>query len=177
MRGEKPDVLRPGWRMEGSPPHARGKAFLCTLPPPCERITPACAGKSLLSHRYLREKEDHPRMRGEKCVDTQNLRKVIGSPPHARGKGAEIDGIEIELRITPACAGKRMFGHGETKATWDHPRMRGEKGRCGADHFMSKGSPPHARGKVPAGYDEGFLLRITPACAGKRRRLTIRSKT
>ena len=52
---------------------------------------------------------------------------ISGSPPLARGKD-EFNKVEdMELGITPACAGKRAkFVFGEVRL-WDHPRLRGEK--------------------------------------------------
>ena len=49
------------------------------------------------------------------------------SPPHARGKA---EGKLYYIRkagITPACAGKRIAGCGQSGCARDHPRMRGEK--------------------------------------------------
>ena len=48
--------------------------------------------------------------------------------------------------------------------------MRGEK-RCRNMIFLTgQGSPPHARGKGHAGQVLVGVVRITPACAGKRER-------
>ncbi len=45
--------------------------------------------------------------------------------------------------------------------------MRGEKMRNGYEWTSSRGSPPHARGKVRLGDFITSVIRITPACAGK----------
>ena len=93
---------------EGSPPHVRGKAYIFHTFWGVERITPACAGKSVqrLLHSY--NSWDHPRMCGEKrlpcCYDFTRT----GSPPHVRGKGCGGFHGRITLGITPACAGKRL---------------------------------------------------------------------
>ena len=54
----------------GSPPRMRGKA----LPPPAVvvplGITPACAGKRRRKHGRSRGIKDHPRMCGEKSIET-----------------------------------------------------------------------------------------------------------
>ena len=47
--------------------------------------------------------------------------------------------------------------------------MRGEKVRLYGLLVVRKGSPPHARGKERPNETKHFLLRITPACAGKRK--------
>ena len=73
-----------------------------------------------------------------------------------------------EVRITPACAGKRglvtlvdFFGK-------DHPRVCGEKSLFIRIPLFSLGSPPRVRGKVVGLVDDVPQGRITPACAGKR---------
>ena len=65
-----------------------------------------------------------------------------------RGKGlGQLLDVAVG-RITPAYAGKRHFGHGQTTA--------------------SSGSPPPMRGKVRQIRHLLFQIRITPAYAGKR---------
>ena len=71
------------------------------------RITPACAGKRLITSFPTAFTKDHPRMRGEKGKSTRKKRNVIGSPPHARGKEIYTLKKQVKCRITPACAGKR----------------------------------------------------------------------
>ena len=92
----------------------------------------------------------------------------MGSPPLARGKD-RVTGVTPPHRgITPACAGKREFGHPYSKKTWDHPRLRGEKAPCPSSLYHQVGSPPLARGKEEGERNERLQSRITPACAGKR---------
>ena len=64
-----------------------------------------------------------------------------------RGKEKYLAGDDRNLGITPAYAGKRHFGHGQTTA--------------------SSGSPPPMRGKVRQIRHLLFQIRITPAYAGK----------
>lgn len=66
-------------------------------------------------------------MRGEKFGIGQGTTTREGSPPHARGKGGHHRIQRMVIRITPACAGKRMEEATETAYEEDHPRMRGEK--------------------------------------------------
>ena len=106
MCGEKITLLYALADKEGSPPHVRGKVDKSTYRNLQNRITPACAGKSLTATRAARSTGDHPRMCGEKpdCKAKRNPKK--GSPPHVRGKVVEKkDGSKV-YRITPACAGK-----------------------------------------------------------------------
>ena len=51
----------------------------------------------------------------------------LGSPPHVRGKANIRINTASEVRITPACAGKRFHWCIAQHRYWDHPRMCGEK--------------------------------------------------
>ena len=66
-------------------------------------------------------------MRGEKYPISGQAVLQLGSPPHARGKEAHPEFEGSQIRITPACAGKRYFIHHGRILSKDHPRMRGEK--------------------------------------------------
>ena len=175
MRGEKASIPRTWREVQGSPPHARGKAFSVDPRSQKQRITPACAGKSFIRRQTRTWFWDHPRMRGEKSPVIIAWRTVLGSPPHARGKVVQNHQERLEGRITPACAGKRVAFPSRLHRTKDHPRMRGEKIRLISFGAEGLGSPPHARGKAgfkpvcrPAGG-------ITPACAGKSSKLRSRN--
>ena len=97
-----------------------------------------------------------------------------GSPPHARGR------LKLEVtkdpitRITPACAGKTPFGVSRYGGMQDHPRMRGEDFARSTIASSRSGSPPHARGRQTMSFNLGTAWRITPACAGKTGRGTVR---
>ena len=111
------------------------------------RITPAFAGKSGSAFQPPPRRGDHPRMRGEKSLKSFTSDFCTGSPPHARGKANNIFSHAGGTRITPACAGKSLRQTCDNVATWDHPRMRGEKLAIVAVERRERGSPPHARGK------------------------------
>ena len=86
--------------MRGKGPPAKVQQF-------CAGITPAYAGKSRAAHHFTAAGQDHPRLCGEKV---QNVLKSImfkGSPPPMRGKAADLSVGRLEIRITPAYAGKR----------------------------------------------------------------------
>ena len=71
----------------GSPPHMRGKVGHCLASNSILGITPAHAGKrspAFSSNSYGR---DHPRTCGEKHVQPKKQARLLGSPPHMRGKG------------------------------------------------------------------------------------------
>ena len=108
-------------------------------------------------------------MCGEKSSDTPAMPIGLGSPPRVRGKEArfKLRGL-CGGRITPACAGKRNRHPWRGCRQKDHPRVCGEK--CAAEGVTvhSVGSPPRVRGKENHHFLQLLLLRITPACAGKR---------
>ena len=134
-------------------------------------ITPACAGKSDHKCCGCGRGRDHPRMRGEKGITAVSVDEDKGSPPHARGKVYIWKIDQTGEGITPACAGKSPVSFRERQHFRDHPRMRGEKCLASSIVIVSKGSPPHARGKVPTKVGGGVCARITPACAGKSEQL------
>ena len=84
-----------------------------------------------------------------------------------RGKGSTDEQDALQLRITPAHAGKRHPAPAERGQQRDHPRACGEKNYN--LNFPSKpmGSPPRMRGKGVAGQVDEHLGGITPAHAGK----------
>ena len=91
----------------GSPPRVRGKAALCRFPCPAPGITPARAGKSVLSHVGIDSGWDHPRACGEKVGSLSSTFTHSGSPPRVRGKVSISYRAEATAGITPARAGKR----------------------------------------------------------------------
>ena len=136
-------------------------------------------------------------MCGEKTdADFEKVRQA-GSPPHVRGKEEPCRKEVWKGRITPACAGKRHLGIAHHPPFEDHPRMCGEKHAfqgvsvqredhprmCGEKLFftisllVSRGSPPHVRGKVKNLININRNSGITPACAGKRSDGKLRLKT
>ena len=78
----------------------------------------------------------------------------------------------LRFWITPACAGKMRSDWIIRSIYWDHPRMCGEKLAAKAGSINGMGSPPRMRGKVCAAGECNLKAGITPACAGKRTRLS-----
>ena len=126
MRGEDNSPTTPRGLKTGSPPHARGRQQVFENAEPCERITPACAGKTPLPSCMPQRTGDHPRMRGEDMKLKAALSESIGSPPHARGRQGSVTNAGKPFGITPACAGKTFSPSAKLSTDWDHPRMRGE---------------------------------------------------
>ena len=90
----------------GSPPHMRGKVIIISLLFTFGRITPAHAGKSQVFRKVLQNLQDHPHTCGEKICFLILLKKMLGSPPHMRGKVLIYRTQQIIKGITPAHAGK-----------------------------------------------------------------------
>ena len=168
VRGEKPTCTRAETTSRGSPPRARGEAQVGPVAARLIGITPACAGRRRTKSYTPRRSRDHPRVRGEKKILDRFSCLPPGSPPRARGEVKERWGIEVEHRITPACAGRRVQNHRKIRPNQDHPRVRGEKPNASTRAGRGRGSPPRARGKAGLRAVQLHAHRITPACAGKR---------
>ena len=106
-------------------------------------------------------------MGGEKSMQKSSASAALGSPPHGRGKGCSAPLRCGRGRITPAWAGKSLFGASERITGQDHPRMGGEKSGLSLCEGVKRGSPPHGRGKVDTLRESKLRPRITPAWAGK----------
>ena len=86
IRGEKRQTDTFLDWMKGSPPHTRGKDESKGAEAWLPGITPAYAGKRVLSYIEQAADRDHPRIRGEKWLVMAQVLVAIGSPPHTRGK-------------------------------------------------------------------------------------------
>ena len=84
-----------------------------------------------------------------------------------RGKASTSCFFSASYRITPAYAGKREQSTKMKSASWDHPRLCGEKPDTIRGIMTNIGSPPPMRGKGKRGKNNGNSCRITPAYAGK----------
>ncbi len=109
--GEKGHGSELRGRQVGSPPRVRGKVQLLPVHHDQVGITPACAGKSLLSSAGGFHNQDHPRVCGEKTLCPGPYLKSKGSPPRMRGKERCGSGYRAPAGITPAYAGKREPHH------------------------------------------------------------------
>ena len=70
------------------------------------RITPAYAGKRQTVISSDVAKRDHPRLCGEKKSEKKSCKGNAGSPPPMRGKVQQLHDCTLDVRITPAYAGK-----------------------------------------------------------------------
>ena len=116
---------------------------------------------------------DHPRLRGEKHANALLDDDDEGSPPLTRGKVLNPGSNAASARITPAYAGKSALSLAYPTNARDHPRLRGEKAVVSFNSCRHSGSPPLTRGKAQGFHHLRRNIRITPAYAGKRDRLTL----
>ena len=84
-----------------------------------------------------------------------------------RGKAPMGPNNPLDVRITPAYAGKRAPPVYGPAGPGDHPRVCGEKIKGAIRVQNSGGSPPRVRGKVCWRERHRPVPGITPACAGK----------
>ena len=171
MCGEKFSSCRKPSSGQGSPPRVRGKGPEFVAVVLLAGITPAYAGKSAVKSLLCHRVGDHPRVCGEKHRLLRLEFDHWGSPPRMRGKGAHSIHQLRNRGITPAYAGKSSFIHSSLRYGRDHPRVCGEKHPLRGCCYSRQGSPPRMRGKVPAGATLPRLGGITPAYAGKSRRV------
>ena len=94
-----------------------------------------------------------------------------GSPPQVRGKLQAFTAKPKVTGITPAGAGKTDHWFYPYKATRDHPRRCGENRMSRECRLSALGSPPQVRGKRRHCLPYLVKYRITPAGAGKTRRV------
>ena len=149
--GEKKSGCVPGRGKVGSPPRMRGKGFFQRLLVLPSGITPAYAGKRGPVRR--------------------NGDLEPGSPPRMRGKAQRRAGSASGSGITPAYAGKRLCRLFGSCFLGDHPRVCGEKDHRRSADGGDAGSPPRMRGKVGRCRHRSPCFRITPAYAGKSKRI------
>ena len=87
---------------QGSPPHGRGKDGKFIRINESTGITPAQAGKSILSVQRDCPLGDHPRVGGEKPLLMMTGLLKWGSPPRGRGEVRTFCTAKRIIRITPA---------------------------------------------------------------------------
>ena len=167
MCGENVSRFASAAASTGSPPRVRGKQQLLDYKQKPQRITPACAGKTIEFFYRMKITADHPRVCGENRTFPNGLFRKVGSPPRVRGKPIFSEDTDVQARITPACAGKTRAPFRVPAIKTDHPRVCGENSRPSLSTCSRVGSPPRVRGKHAVATFKRRLGRITPACAGK----------
>ena len=147
----------------------RGKGLCRVLARLANGITPAHAGKRHFAPSVQLLPRDHPRPCGEKGGEDNGKCRKRGSPPPMRGKASIASSMPLNLRITPAHAGKSLRPARQCYTVPDHPRPCGEKYLSSIKGVSCVGSPPPMRGKARALCWSATAFRITPAHAGKSR--------
>ena len=153
--------------IRGSPPRMRGKVLCGRSSAGRHGITPAYAGKSTKQAKQQDKARDHPRVCGEKPLQSSVNCTMEGLPPRMRGKAERRSKRPQNPGITPAYAGKRDLVISESGDIEDHPRVCGEKRRVRSWRALLLGSPPRMRGKDGVNDSAQAVTGITPACAGK----------
>ena len=78
------------------------------------------------------------------------------------------------MRVTPACAGKSKHSKHNICFHQGHPRVCGEKSSLFMVSLIARGSPPRVRGKGRKSALLSVYHGVTPACAGKRLKKTLK---
>ena len=115
----------------------------------------------------IKDLRDHPRRCGENSRRLTVSRLSSGSPPQVRGKRDATTKNDIQMRITPAGAGKTRERGTHKACRQDHPRRCGENPYVAGIVTCEAGSPPQVRGKLILSIGYGSSRGITPAGAGK----------
>ena len=147
VRGENTSGNKFFARALGTSPRARGKPSRGARFTYIRRNIPACAGKTGTCDWPGREKEEHPRVRGENT--SRMLENLIrwGTSPRARGKLRGQSAQRDCARNIPACAGKTPMNREKSHTGKEHPRVRGENAPGLVGVSPERGTSPRARGK------------------------------
>ncbi len=166
LRGDHQFPPYPRKSYPGSSPPARGPPSLSRNAGVCPRLTPACAGTTVVGLTRGSVEWAHPRLRGDHSPSGTTNPVALGSSPPARGPPVHENVISKLWGLIPACAGTTSPTMKDTFPLWAHPRLRG-------DHFLdvfgqlpSRGSSPPARGPLVTPSGISREIRLIPACAG-----------
>ena len=111
----------------GSSPHTRGTLLACLAGRPVVRFSPAYAGNAHRRTPARRAIPVHPRIRGERCLLTEQFTQTNGSSPHTRGTPYKRDTRTLSDRFIPAYAGNASTAGMPQPWQAVHPRIRGER--------------------------------------------------
>ena len=146
IRGEHEDKRYADWDRAGSSPHTRGARArtLCVRGP--LGIIPAYAGSTRRRRPPASSSRDHPRIRGEHPEAMDEVFYQAGSSPHTRGAPVDLHLCVPPGRIIPAYAGSTAAPRHSSRASNNHPCIRGEHGAPWSMVTGARGSSPHTRG-------------------------------
>ena len=117
----------------------------------------------------------HPRSRGENAIGALIAGLIYGSSPLTRGKPCDQPTQTPITGLIPAHAGKTRHSTADNRASWAHPRSRGENNMTAAPHCLHVGSSPLTRGKPGEGGARRSSVGLIPAHAGKTLRASLSS--
>ena len=153
-------------RRFGSSPHTRGARGFEGVGPLAPGIIPAYAGSTPKAAWASSGNPDHPRIRGEHRLETDQTPQDAGSSPHTRGAPAGSADWTRWSRIIPAYAGSTTMRACSARSGADHPRIRGEHTESFTTKPASPGSSPHTRGAPGGRAPHTPGAGIIPAYAG-----------
>ena len=131
------------------------------------RLIPAHAGKTNPLLSMLLRARAHPRSRGENRCKAADRRAWAGSSPLTRGKLCRMPQAFPSAGLIPAHAGKTATARPLPRASWAHPRSRGENAMSARQKPSGYGSSPLTRGKLGSGVNDPEGPGLIPAHAGK----------
>src|SRR5680860_1191821 len=153
----------------GAPPRVRGRPLTCEPDGLAVGSTPACAGTTCDTCRWLPGRSEHPRTRGDDWRGVGFDCWHHGAPPRVRGRPICRNGLYALLRSTPACAGTTSAVTSFDLTGTEHPRVCGDDGAKDHTKRGLEGAPPRVRGRPPSPFGPSSVKRSTPACAGTTR--------
>ena len=145
--GENLETSESADETTGSSPRVRGKRASSDSPDGCQRLIPACAGKTSGFRVSVGPSRAHPRVCGENVSDVEVDSIYSGSSPRVRGKPRLLTGRGEEGGLIPACAGKTASFPATSDLTPAHPRVCGENVVIFLGFLSGGGSSPRVRGK------------------------------
>ena len=153
MCGKNEDVEHDGPKSVGSPPRVREERGRFPMRKVRRGITPACAGRTRSGRQHDRSRQ--------------------GSPPRVREELKQAVDAQRKKGITPACAGRTILHLNLLTFTEDHPRVCGKNAESVRFGLERRGSPPRVREEPLVTLFHLSNSRITPACAGRTKRLSV----
>ena len=150
-----------------TPPRMRGRPDLRPYSRGSCGNTPAYAGKTSTKKAGIMPAWKHPRVCGEDPSGISHGSNPRETPPRMRGRRLGDQGGQLELRNTPAYAGKTVRGAEAHMLPWKHPRVCGEDEPVLPVRMVDKETPPRMRGRRLHHEDSWAIDGNTPAYAGK----------
>ena len=166
-RGENEDEYGIDPMDSGSSPLTRGKRSSAAHRRLTKGLIPAHAGKTRSTREERERPRAHPRSRGENLSALIDGSGQKGSSPLTRGKLRQRRQGHPVHGLIPAHAGKTPTVRLSPRASWAHPRSRGENLASYGATIAACGSSPLTRGKLGCPIPPAARGGLIPAHAGK----------